>query len=433
MAYSLATNGDHDLRFMDRHDSGRRLEQSLLGAVLIAGSWRDAEADRLIDRALGLLTPEDFNAHGHGKAWEIIGRLRAAGDVVNPITVYHEAVQVDWSDEIVDDLYLSDCMVADSFPGDIPYLAIRIKRLALGRELVDATGSSDIERITAISREMATLTPAAGEEIPGMGELLSSYWDVMDAGAERPVHWGIPGLDRLTGGMLPGQLVVVGARPSVGKSALAISVAHNAARGGRPVGLVSLEMGEHEIVQRLLAIKTGLSTQEVRRRDAFDTVTSAMGPLSELPLYAVSPSSNLTEVIARARTLHEQRKIDLLIIDYLQLMEVGGRSDNRVQELSKITRALKRLAGELAIPVLALAQLNRGAEGHEYPRLSDLKDSGSIEQDADIALLLHRKDDDPAVATDLLICQVAKHRNGPTGNVNLRLIRKTTEVVEEAT
>ncbi len=242
-------------------------------------------------------------------------------------------------------------------------------------------------------------------------------------------------LDKLTGGLQRSDLIILAARPSVGKTALALSLAYNIALLGKhTVGVFSLEMSREQLVQRLLSMHTGIEMQQIRtgsiRGAEFDQLIEAMGVISSANLFIEdTPGLNVMEVRSKARRLQSQSGVDLIVIDYLQLMQ-ARRTDNRVQEVGEISRGLKALARELHVPVLALSQLSRAVEGRtsHVPMLSDLRESGSIEQDADIVMFIYREElyDRETDKKGIAEVHIAKHRNGPLGIVPLRFDVSTT-------
>ena len=257
---------------------------------------------------------------------------------------------------------------------------------------------------------------------------------------------GFTGLDDIVGGLQRSDLIVLAARPSLGKTSLALNIARNAAFGLKAcVALFSLEMSREAAVERLLACESGVDSRRIRLRSLNEQdevrIMEASGVLSELPVYIDdSPQLRIMDIRSKARRLHFERGIDLILIDYLQLIQGDGRNENRVQEVSNITRALKLLARELDVPVLAVSQLSRAVEwrASHIPQLADLRESGSIEQDADVVIFIYRdeiyytveewskvhdieKEPYPRGMADII---VAKHRNGPLGQVKLRFISK---------
>jgi replicative DNA helicase len=247
---------------------------------------------------------------------------------------------------------------------------------------------------------------------------------------------GFKDIDDVTGGFQPGNLIVIAARPSMGKSALVANIAENASLKGHAVALFSLEMSESELAQRFVASQARIRGEELRRgrvaEDRWQKILSACQTLAEAPLWIDDSSdTGVLEVRAKARRLHHQTEggLGLIIIDYLQLMRHEGRVENRVEQVSQISRGLKSLARELNVPVIALSQLSRAVEqrgGEKKPILSDLRDSGAIEQDSDLVMFIYReeyydKDSDRPGEADII---VAKHRNGPVGEIVLTFQRE---------
>ncbi|MBV8430272.1 MAG: replicative DNA helicase, partial [Solirubrobacterales bacterium] len=247
---------------------------------------------------------------------------------------------------------------------------------------------------------------------------------------------GFKDIDEVTGGFQPGNLVVIAARPSMGKSALVANIAENASLKGHAVALFSLEMSESELAQRFVASQARIRGEELRRgrvaESKWQKILSACQTLAEAPLWVDDSSdTSVLDVRAKARRLHHQVEggLGLIIIDYLQLMRHEGHVDSRVQQIGQISRGLKGLARELNVPVIALSQLSRAVEqrgGEKKPILSDLRDSGEIEQDADLVMFIYReeyyeKDSERPGEADII---VAKHRNGPVGEVVLTFQRE---------
>jgi replicative DNA helicase len=257
---------------------------------------------------------------------------------------------------------------------------------------------------------------------------------------------GFTALDDFLGGLQRSDLIVVAARPSLGKTSLALNIARNAAINQKAcVALCSLEMSRDAVVQRLLASESGVDSKKVRlgRFSEQDEIKimEASGVLSEAPIYVDdSPQLRALDIRSKARRLHFERNIDLIIVDYLQLIEGDGKNETRVQEISKITRALKTLARELNVPILAVSQLSRAVEwrASHVPQLADLRESGSIEQDADVVLFIYRDDmyfsaEDWSKVHDIekepyprgiADIYIAKHRNGPLGQIKLRFLSR---------
>jgi replicative DNA helicase len=277
------------------------------------------------------------------------------------------------------------------------------------------------QEIFSLSQKHLKSTPAS------LKEVLTASFDRLDELQKlgtglRGVPTGFKGLDHLLAGMQDSNLLILAARPGVGKTSFGLNIARSVAVDKKlPVCYFSLEMSKEELVDRLL-VRQGLidawklKTGQLSSAD-FDSLSEAMGILAEAPLFIDdTPGLTVTELRTRARRLQLEKGIKFIVVDYLQLMH-GGTRDNRVQEVSEISQGLKNLARELKIPVLAVAQLNRAMEARGgRPRLSDLRESGSIEQDADVVMFLYREDEE---VREIVTLGIEKHRNGPTGSFNL--------------
>jgi replicative DNA helicase len=278
-------------------------------------------------------------------------------------------------------------------------------------------------------------------EVEMLGRLVQEVVSKLQASEGRTasgVLTGFTDLDEITGGFQPGDFIIIAGRPSMGKTALALNVAENMALRGDGVGIFSLEMSKHQLVERLLAARSGLELHRLRRmmlgKEHYSRLFAACGELQDAPIYVDDlAASTLLQIRARARRMVVKYSIKAIIVDYIQLITTGGRVESRQLEVSEISRGRKALARELNVPVISASQLNRSPEQREghRPRLSDLRESGSLEQDADVVALLHREDyyhqgdDDyePSSVADLII---AKQRNGPTDTVKLSWIERCT-------
>ncbi|HEV3232167.1 MAG TPA: replicative DNA helicase, partial [Candidatus Dormibacteraeota bacterium] len=272
---------------------------------------------------------------------------------------------------------------------------------------------------------------------------LKETWDRIERLHENPdqapgVRTGFFKLDEMTGGLQPGTLTILAARPSMGKTSLALNIAQHAAMKERvPVAVFSLEMSRWELTHRLLAGEANVDGAQLKTGRLSDTdwsrIANAMGVLSEAPIYVDDrPGATVLEMRSKARRLKLRHDIGLVVIDYIQLMYGSGRTENRTQEVSEISRSLKRLAVELDIPILALSQLSRASEqrADHRPQLSDLRESGSLEQDSDIVLFIYREGvHNPEVKRNQTELMVAKHRSGATGSVDLLFMETQTRFV----
>lgn len=422
-------------------------EQSVLGSLLID---RDA-----IIRIASYVKSSDFYRAAHSLIYEAILTLYNKREPTDLITLVDELRRTGRLEEAGGESYLSELIAAVPTAVHVEYYGRIVERTATLRRLISAgteivdigyTESMDIEQaldgaekaIFAVSQKRST------RDFRSIGEILEEYFDRLDTlqqnkGAVVGVPTGFADLDKLTGGLQRSDLIIIAARPAVGKSSLGLGFAFNAAvRFGKTVGLFVLEMSAEQIVQRMLSMETGIDSHRLRMGyiddSEWSSVTRSFGRLAEANIFIDdTASANIMEVRSKARRLHAERGLDLLIIDYLQLM-TATRVDNRVQEISQISRSLKGLARELDVPVVALAQLSRAVETRQshVPMLSDLRESGSIEQDADIVAFIYREDvydpdTDRKGIADLII---AKHRNGPIGTVHLRFFDRTARFAD---
>lgn len=318
----------------------------------------------------------------------------------------------------------------------------RLRNLAeaLGRGLHDVYHMSELSTADDVigeveARVLASTERRSATDAVSLKQLASEEAERIAAhdGVDRGLMTGYIALDDMLGGMQPGDMVILAARPSMGKTALAINIAENVAGRGVPTLVFSLEMSGRSLVQRLLSDKTQVSVSTLRRAKVdFVSLANAADKLGSLPIEVDDTSGiPIHEMRARARRDARRRGTGLIVIDYLQLVTASSRTSNRQEEVGSVSRGIKAMAMELGVPVLCLAQLNRNAEHRDgnRPRMSDLRDSGSIEQDADVVILLHREEyynrSDPNWAlanpdsVDLAELIVSKHRNGATGTVNL--------------
>ena len=429
-------------------------EQAVLGSILI-------DRDAIIEVA-DFLHPEDFYRQAHGRIFEAMLGLFEHREPIDVVTVA-EALERDGQLETVGGAsYLSTLGNDTPTAVHVTQYGRIVERKAVLRRLISAAGKiaaigyedgPDIQE--AIDRSEAELFAVSqrrsGESFSALRTLLHDAYDRLDyLHAHRGEIVGIPSgfhdLDTLTTGFQASDLIIVAARPSVGKTSLALNIAeHAAVREGKTVGVFSLEMSKEQLIQRLLSSVANIDSQRMRsgflEEMDFARIAPAMQSLSDAPMFIDdTPSISTMELRTKARRLQAERGLDLLIVDYLQLMQAtsNSRDSNRVQEVSEISRGLKSLARELKVPVIALSQLSRQPEMRESrePRLSDLRESGAIEQDADLVLFLWRERDKPgeeeSADGEVVNLRLAKHRNGPTGEVKLWFRKSQTRFVSYA-
>lgn len=413
-------------------------EASVLGSMLLSAT--------AIDEVTELLTPADFYRGANRTVFEAITHLRDAGEPADLVTVGDELERRGQLDDIGGAVALADLLSRTPTAASALYYARIVADCALRRRLVDAAGQ--ISRLAlhpedgASAPEVADQAEAllhtyAARRTPGdatalrdlVGDQLTRLEDLEGRGPVTGLATGYPDLDRLTAGLQPGSLVLLAARPGLGKSALAVNIAtHAAARLNQPVALFSLEMSSGEIVQRILSAEARVPLARLRTGQLSDpdwaALSATVGRLADAPLHLDdSPGLSAGDVRARSRRLQRRGGLALVVVDYLQLLAPPRRMDNHASELAETSRALKLLAKELDLPVLALSQLSRRPEERtdRRPQLADLRGSGGLEQDADLVWLLYREDayqpDPPPTGPAELA--VAKHRNGPLGVVRL--------------
>jgi len=425
-------------------------EEAVIGSLLV-----DPEA---ILKTTIFLKPEAFYREKNQWLYEACLSLYERNEAINQITVAQELTRQGKLEEVGGVAYLSHLVSVLPTSVHVEYYAQIVHRLAVMRRLISAAG-----QIAAIGYEAGPDVDAALDKAEDVlfrlhrGEsprdfvhirrVLEQYFEESGFAAPppaegRPSHVlsGFIALDELLGGLQRSDMIVLGARPSLGKSSLALSIARNAAVEQKAnVAIFSLEMAKEQLVQRLLSSEAEVDSKRVRlgRYTAAEEkrIMEAAGVLAEAPIYVDdSPALRVVEMRSKARRLHYERGIDLIIVDYLQLVRGDGKIESKVQEVSEISRSLKALARELDTPVLAVSQLSRAAElrPSHIPLLSDLRESGSIEQDADVVLFIHRDEvyytqeawersnPDKPYPKGIANIIVAKHRNGPIGQRDLR-------------
>ena len=382
-------------------------EQSVLGSLLID---RDA-----IIRVAAFLRPEDFYAGANGSIYRAILDLYNRREPTDFVTLSDELQRRGQYDQAGGLSYLSSLLNAVPTAVHVEYYARIVERAATLRRLIDAgteivdigfrEGIDTEDALDAAERAVFAVSQRRQtKDFVSMGDVLDRFFDQIDylqqhRGEVVGVATGFSDLDQLTGGLQRSDLIIVAARPSMGKTSLALGMAYGAAVGhGKTVGIFSLEMSAEQLVQRVLSMETGVDTHRLRLGqiddNEWDRISRAFGRLSEAPIYIDDASaSNIMDVRSKARRLQAEHGLDLIIVDYLQLM-TARRTENRVQEISEISRGLKGLARELNVPVVALSQLSRAVESRSdhRPMLSDLRESGSIEQDADIVIFIYREE-----------------------------------------
>ncbi len=441
-------------------------EQALLGSMFLS-----MEA---VETALSTVRLEDFYRPTHQKIFSAIEYLHGRAVPIDQLSVADRLEAAGDLEAIGGKAYLLDVTSAVPTAANAVRYAEIVQRTSMLRDLIDAgnhilalgyEAPDDMKAVVEESERMLfqVTNKRVSSNFKGMEELLATSFKQLEELFERQEHiTGVPtgfdDMDKLLAGMHRGDLLILAARPAVGKTALALNIAVNAAKAGTSVALFSLEMSSEQLIQRLLCSEARINSQDIRTGRIKDgdwaSIHRAMGHLAELDFQVDdTPSISILEVRAKARRQLRDKENGLVIVDYMQLMQPQNRrSENRQTEIAEISRGLKILSKELNVPVLALSQLSRAVEQRagKRPQLSDLRESGAIEQDADVVMFIDRNTDPggtedqgsyepgygdtsadtyrrpPKGTADII---VAKHRNGPTGQVRLKFMENYTKFV----
>lgn len=414
-------------------------ERSVLGGMLIS---KDAIAD-VMEQIRGM----DFYRPAHETIYDAIMDLFGRGEPADAVTVANELTKRGELARIGGAPYLHTLMSSVPTAANAGYYAKIVREQAVLRRLVEAgtritqlgyaTDGGDVDDlVNSAQMEVFSVTEnRQSEDYQPLSSTVPETLAEIEHNASRGtdmvgVPTGFKKLDELTNGLHGGQMIIIAARPAIGKSTLALDICRSASVKHRMASVIfSLEMGRTELTMRLLSAEAQVSLQQLRRglhqQNDWDKLSRTMSRVSDAPLFIDdSPNMSLMEIRAKCRRLKQQHDLKLVVIDYLQLMSSGKRVESRQQEVSEFSRALKLLAKELDVPVIAVAQLNRGPETRtdKKPMMSDLRESGSLEQDADVVILLHRDDayrkNDEEMTGEANVI-VAKHRNGPTDSILL--------------
>ncbi len=418
-------------------------ERAVLGLILLDG--------RLIHQALEKLRRDDFYVDAHRRIFEKMVALFEKGRPVDPVTVSEELGASGDLERIGGVAALAELMSGMPRLESIEEYVRIVREKSLLRQLIRASqniiascleGEADVESV--LDRAQGALFEIAQRSLSGgfvsLGEIARPVLEAAERMAGRPQvitgqPTGFTDLDQMTSGLHPGDLIIVAGRPSSGKTAFALSIAENVAAGGGRVGIASLEMSREQLAMRLLCAEARIPIHRFRsgflNREEWARLAEAMGRLAGYPIFIDdSPALTPQELRAKARRLRHERGLDLLIVDYLQMMHVRGRFENRQAEVSYISRELKQIAKDVNVPLVAVSQLSRAPETRatRRPQLADLRDSGSIEQDADLVLFVYREEmyepnDENAGIAEIII---GKQRNGPIGTIRLAFLKEFT-------
>lgn len=423
-------------------------EQAVLGAIFLEPSS--------LTLASEVLLPEDFYRAAHQKIFGVMLNLSDQGKAIDVVTVTEELASHKLLEDIGGVSYLTELASSVPTAANIEYYAKIVEEKSLLRRLIRTATSIaqdgyqredeiDVLLDDAEKRIMEVSGRKNAGNFHNIRDVLVRTYDHIEmlhsrVGDITGLATGFVELDQMTAGFQRNDLIIVGARPSVGKTAFALNIAQNVAtKTGENVAIFSLEMGAEQLVMRMLCAEGNIDSQRLRTGsltdDDWGKLTMAMGSLSNAGIYIDdTPGVRVQDIRSKCRRLKQEGGLGMVIIDYLQLILGNGRSgENRQQEVSEISRSLKQLARELEIPVIALSQLSRGVEQRQdkRPMMSDIRESGSIEQDADIVAFLYRDDyyDKESENQNIIEIIIAKQRNGPTGTVSLAFVKEYNKFV----
>jgi replicative DNA helicase len=422
-------------------------EQAVLGAIFL-------EQEALLT-STDILVPEDFYRVAHQRIYHAMIRLSERGEPVDLITVTAELEKLKQLEEVGGVSYLTDLATSVPTAANVEYYARVVEEKAILRRLIRAAtqiasdGYATGEDVTSLLSDAEKRIMEVSQRRYSSGfrhikdVLMETYEQIeLLATSKRDVTGlptGYPDLDRMLSGLKPSELIILAARPGVGKTAFALNVAQNVAvRSQMPVAIFSLEMSGAQLVQRMICAEGNIDAQHMRTgyftEEDWHKLTMAIGTLSGAPIFIDdTPGITINEIRAKCRRLKVESGLGLIMLDYLQLITGHRGGDNRQQEISEISRTLKLLARELECPVIALSQLSRAVEQRQdkRPMLSDIRESGSIEQDADVVAFLYRDDyyDKETENKNIIEVIIGKQRSGPTGTVELAFLKEFNKFV----
>lgn len=429
----------------------RQAEEAVLGSVLInPESYYDVAQ---------VLEGDYFYIIRNRWIWEVFTHLHVNRIPIDILTTTEELENRSQMEDIGGQAYLMmlvnqtpSSLNAEAYAKIVEETFLRRRMLASANEMAKLAYQTEkpIDKIIdsaekavfnlserRIRRDLQSIKTVASEYYDRVAQLYQRGEEIFG------VPTGLVDLDKLLGGLQKSDLLIIAGRPASGKTGFLLTIAKNAAmKHKKHVAMFSLEMSNEQLVQRMIAQETGINTQVLRSgrltEEQWELFTQAIGVLENGKIYLDdTPALTPIQMRTKCRRLHMEHRIDLILVDYIQLMSGDSRNDNRVQEVSYISRNLKTLARELNVPVLAAAQLSRAVEqrSDKKPMLSDLRESGSLEQDADIVMFIHKKDEipDESANTQLVDLMVAKHRNGPTRNIEMIFIKDLAQFFNAAT
>jgi replicative DNA helicase len=421
-------------------------EQLVLGAMLV-----DRE---VIPMVIGILQAEDFFRESHRIIYQAITDIFERGNPVDLVSLAEELRRQKGLENVGGLPYIAFLFTSVPTSVSAEHHAAIVKEKSLLRALINVSnrvasrsyeGREDVQALLDDAERRITELSQRGilQSFSSLKDILLEIFDRLQKMQGQEISSGLPthfpDLDRILGGLQPGELILLAARPAMGKTSLALNIAQNVAlRSKCPTAVFSLEMAKEQLVQRMLCAEARIDNTRFRtgqlKEPEWISLTQAMGLLAEAPIFIDdSPAITINGIRGKARRLKAEHGLGLIIIDYLQLIHTNRRSENRTQEISEISRSLKALARELEVPVLALSQLSRAVEQTQdkRPNLSHLRESGALEQDSDVVMFIYRHDYyfEDSEKQNIAEIIIAKHRNGPTGSVELAFLKEFTRFV----
>ncbi len=413
-------------------------EMALLGSIML----RPEALHDIVDT----ISPDCFYSEKHRVIFDTMMELFTKRSPIDLLSVSSRLKEKGWLDQVGGNTYLTEIVNVVPSSANIAHYALIVQKKYMMRRLIEASDhisqigfdeNSELEEmLDSAEKKLFDVTNFnTSHKFVAIKDELAEAWERLDrlhtdGNGMRGIQTGFPDIDLKLSGLQKSDLIILAARPSMGKTSLALDIARQSAvNHNSHVGIFSLEMSSQQLVDRMLAAQSNvdawkLRTGKLSRQDDFDAIRASLDKLNKAPIYIDDqPGNNILKMRSIARRLKSEKGLDLIVVDYLQLMvPTQTKSDNLVQQTTEISKSLKNLARELDVPVLALSQLSRAVESRGgRPRLSDLRDSGSIEQDADVVMFIHREDKykDESERTNIAEILIEKHRNGETGKVDL--------------
>lgn len=420
-------------------------EKAVLGSIML----RPSAVHEIND----IINPDSFYVSKHADIYKIMLELSSKGDPIDLISVSHRLKEKGMLDSIGGNTYLTELTNSVPASTNIKYYADIVSQKHILRKIIDAGSditelgfTEEIENVFEVldqaeKRMMGINSNTSGHAFISLKDSLPEAWDRLEKlhetkGELRGIPTGFRDLDQYLSGLQKSDLIILAARPSMGKTTFALDIARQAALNhGTPTVIFSLEMSTQQLVDRMIAAQSrvnawNLRTGNLSSENEFAKIRDSLDSLSKAPIFVDDLAGNsIVRMRSVCRRVRAEHGLGLIIVDYLQLMSTSKNYDNMVNQVTEISRSLKALAKEFDVPVVALSQLSRAVESRGgRPRLSDLRDSGSIEQDADVVMFIHREDKgkDESEKTNIAEILIEKHRNGPVGKVDLYFDEKTT-------